>query len=471
MEKQEFDTMMKEQASKEMMTRTDADAKAKKAFIAGIFGSLLIIAICIGLFFAARGIISVVNTIRDSNQVTMVETPAEDLADDSSDASDEAGEAQAGEGSVASQMEERQPPTDAEFSEKFGEIKALIDALYYEEYSEVELYDMVYDGMLMSLGDPYSDYFTPEEMTLFMESSSGTYEGIGVVVSYSEDGDEVMVVAPYEGAPGDQAGMRPGDIIKFVDGIDLYGMSLEEAVTYIKGEKNTPVVLTIYRPSTEETFDLTIIRDEITEETVFYEVLDDSVGYIRLTGFQEVTDEQFDAALDVLLEGEGIEGLIIDLRNNPGGSLDTVLNICDRILGEELIVYTENKYGDRKEYFSDAETYLDLPIVVLVNEYSASASEILSGALKDLGVGTLVGNTTFGKGLVQNIVPLEDGSAVKVTIARYYTPSGNYINEVGIEPDVEILLEDEAVYMFDTEHDEDVQLQKAIEVLGDIIGE
>lgn len=470
MEKQAYDTTMKEQASKEMMTKSDADAKAKKAFIAGIFGSLLIIAICIGLFFAARGIISVVNTIRDSNHVTMVETPAEDLAEDTNDDSTGTDENQAGEGSVASQMEDRLPPTEEAFTEKFNEIKELIDVLYYETYSEVELYDNVYDSMLLSLDDPYSDYFTPEEMTLFMESSSGTYEGIGVVVSYSEDGNEVIVVAPYEGAPGDLAGMRPGDVIKFVDGIDLFGMSLEEAVTYIKGEKNTPVVLTIYRPSTEETFDLTIIRDEITEETVFHEVLDDNMGYIRLTGFQEVTDEQFDAALEVL-QGEGIEGLIIDLRNNPGGSLDTVLNICDRILGEELIVYTENKYGDRKEYFSDAETYLDLPIVVLVNEYSASASEILSGALKDLGVGTLVGNTTFGKGLVQNIIPLEDGSAVKVTIARYYTPGGNYINEVGIEPDVEVILEDENVYMFDTEHDEDVQLQKAIEVLGDIIGE
>jgi carboxyl-terminal processing protease len=258
--------------------------------------------------------------------------------------------------------------------------------------------------------------------------------------------------------------MRPNDVIKEVDGISLYGMSLEEAVTYIKGEKGTSVELTIYRPSTEETLMLTIIRDEITEETVYYEELDNEMGYIRLTGFQAITDEQFDEALNAL-EDDGIDGIIIDLRNNPGGSLDTVINIVDRLLGEALIVYTEDKYGERHEYFSDEDESYDKPIVVLVNEYSASASEILAGAIKDLGVGTLVGNTTYGKGLVQNIIPLEDGSAVKVTIARYYTPSGNYINGVGIEADVQLVLENEEPYFFDTEKDEDLQLQLAFEVL------
>jgi carboxyl-terminal processing protease len=352
--------------------------------------------------------------------------------------------------------------------DKVSEIKDIIDAVYYEPYDEELLYDDMYKGMMEALGDPYSSYFTPGEFQTLMESSSGSYEGIGVVISFSEDGEDIVVVAPFEGSPGDLAGLRPNDVIRAADGLSLEGMTLEEAVNYIKGDKGTEVTLTIFRPSTEETLDIVVIRDEITQESVYYEMLGDDIGYIRLTGFQDQTDEQFEDALDDL-DGQGQKGLIIDLRNNPGGLLTTVNTIADRLLGESLIVYTEDKNGKKKEYFSNASESFDKPIVVLVNDYSASASEILAGALKDLGVGTLVGTTTYGKGLVQNIIPLSDGSALKVTIAKYFTPSGAYINQVGIEPDITVALEDDMPYLFDTEQVDDVQLQKAIETMLGII--
>jgi len=424
---------------------------SRKAYIAGFVTALVGLALVIVVYYGVKGAIHVATTINNANPVVATT----DIGNDSS-----------ADGQTAMSSED-QPDINYTLDsaqDKVSQIKDIIDAVYYESYDNELMYDDMYKGMLESLGDPYSSYFTPDEFKGLMETSSGSYEGIGVVISFSEDGEDIVVVAPFEGSPGDQAGLQPNDVIKGVDGMSLEGMTLEEAVTYIKGEKGTDVVLNVYRPSTEETMDITVTRDEITEESVYSEMLDNQIGYIHLTGFQDQTDEQFAVALDEL-DAQGQKGLIIDLRNNPGGLLTTVNNIADRLLGDALIVYTEDKNGKKKEYFSTADESFDKPIVVLVNDYSASASEILSGALKDHDAATLVGTTTYGKGLVQNIIPLDDGSAVKVTIAKYYTPSGAYINQVGIEPDVAVPLEDDAPYLFNTEHADDIQLQKAIEIM------
>jgi len=427
----------------------------KKAYVAGFLTALVGLALVIVVYYGVKGAIHVASTIEGAN-TTAVTTDFGDQTNADGTINPVTGE----QPDINYTLESAQ--------DKISEIKDIIDSVYYEPYDGELLYDDMYKGMFEALGDPYSTYFTPDEFQALMESSTGSYEGIGVVISFSEDGEDIVVVAPFNGSPGDVAGLKPNDAIKAVDGMSLEGMTLEEAVTYIKGEKGTDVTLTVYRPSTEETMDITVTRDEITEESVYSEMLDNQIGYIHLTGFQDQTDEQFAIALDEL-DAQGQKGLIIDLRNNPGGLLSTVNTIADRLLGESLIVYTEDKYGKKKEYFSTADESFDKPIVVLVNDYSASASEILSGALKDLGVATLVGTTTYGKGLVQTIIPLNDGSAVKVTIAKYFTPSGAYINEVGIEPDVSVPLEDDVPYFFDTEKADDIQLQKAIEImLGEI---
>lgn len=366
-------------------------------------------------------------------------------------------ESQSSETSVAA-------PTYNEFKDKIEDIDSILEQTYYEGYDQNGMWEGAYEGYVAGIGDPYTTYFTKDQFNSFMEDTSGSYEGIGVVVSFDETGDNVLVVAPFAGSPGETAGVLPGDYILKVDETDIAGMTLEEVVKLIKGEKGTQVVLSIYREDTKEFKDLTITRDVINQETIAYEMLEDSIGYIQITGFQEVTYDQFMVAYNEL-EAQGQKGLIIDLRNNPGGLVNIVADISDELLPEGLIVYTEDKFGNREEIKSDAANKFDKPLVVLVNENSASASEILSGAVQDHEVGTIVGTTTFGKGLVQGTFPLEDGSALKVTVAKYFTPDGNYIHEKGIVPDVVIELPEELQNQYYIERDVDVQFQKALEVM------
>lgn len=351
-----------------------------------------------------------------------------------------------------------------EFQDKLDQIDEVLEQTYYEDYDQEGLWEGAYEGYVSGIGDPYTTYFTKEQFESFMEDTSGSYEGIGVVVSFDETGSNVVVVAPFAGSPGEAAGILPGDYVLKVDGTDVAGMTLEEVVKLIKGEKGTQVLLSIYREDTKEFKDLTITRDVINQETVAYEMLEDNIGYIQITGFQEVTYDQFRKAYDDL-EAQGQQGMIIDLRNNPGGLVEIVAQIADEILPEGLIVYTEDKYGKREEIKSDGESQFTKPLVVLVNENSASASEILSGAVKDHEVGTIVGTTTFGKGLVQGSYQLEDGSALKVTVAKYFTPDGNYIHEKGIEPDIAVELPEELQNQYYVEREQDTQFQKAVEVI------
>ncbi|WP_113673671.1 S41 family peptidase [Vallitalea guaymasensis] len=358
--------------------------------------------------------------------------------------------------------------------EKIKDILKLVEDRYYlENYKEEELYDSAYDGLysglLDGLEDPYTEYYTKKEYESFMESTSGSYEGIGAVVTYNEETKELMIVSPFIGSPAEKAGLLPGDIVRKVDDKNIKGLTMEDVVAnMIRGKKGTKVTLSIYRESDNSNMDLEIKRDVITMPTVSHEMLDDKIGYIRITGFEEVTYDQFKEAL-YDLEAQEQKGLIIDVRNNPGGLLNIVIDMADELLPEGLIVYTEDKNGYREQASSDEEHKFTKPLVVLANENSASASEILTGAIKDSGIGTVVGTTTFGKGLVQRIFPLEDGSAVKVTISKYYTPSGNYIHGKGIEPDVKIELPEELKKELVIKREEDTQFAKAVEVMKDKI--
>jgi carboxyl-terminal processing protease len=288
--------------------------------------------------------------------------------------------------------------------------------------------------------------------------------GIGVVVTIDPADRSVTIVTVYPETPAERAGLQPGDKFIRVNGQDVVGRPLEEVTSTIKGPVGTMVDLTIYRPLSNETMELTSARESITIPTVSHRMVDGVIGYIRIEAFDRVTLGQFAQALEDLLSQQ-MRGLIIDVRNNPGGLLETVSQISNIILPKGVITYTEDKNGERRFYHSD-NNHLNLPLVVLVNEHSASASEILSGAVRDLAGGKLVGTQTFGKGIVQNLYPLSDGSAIKLTVAKYYTPNGVCIEGEGLIPDYIVEVEPEmSLRAGMLEPGEDVQLQKAIEVM------
>ena len=342
----------------------------------------------------------------------------------------------------------------AKISTKMQELQSYIDQFYLFDYDEENVESGIYKGMMAGLGDVYTNYYTPEEYASFMESSNGSYSGIGAMLSQDYNTGIITVVKVFEGSPAAEAGVQPDDILYKVKGEEVTGMDLNLVVSDLKGEEGTDVEASFMRGT--DVLDLTLTRRSIEVPTVEYRLITDKIGYISISEFDDVTDDQFIAALDDL-HSQGMENLIIDLRDNGGGLVDVTCDILDQLLPEGLIVYTEDKDGNREEETSDAEHYFPGKMAVLVNGNSASASEIFAGAIKDYGVGTLIGTQTFGKGIVQSLFPLSDGSAIKVTVSRYYTPAGNNIHEVGITPD--IILEK------DTESEEDNQLQKAIDVL------
>lgn len=337
-----------------------------------------------------------------------------------------------------------------------------------EEYfslGEVEtesLADGIYKGMIEALDDPYSEYYTTEELQTLMDQTEGIYYGIGAYISQDPDTTLPKISGVIEGTPAEAAKLRDNDIIYEVDGVSTYGLTLNETVAMIKGEEGTEVVLTIYREGESDYLDISVIRARVISPTVNFEMLDETTAYIELVEFDDVTVDQFTEAL-AMARGSGMEGLILDLRANPGGNLDTVVEIARMLLPEGMIVYTEDKNGKRLEYTCDGKRQLEVPLVVLIDMNSASASEILAGAVQDYGIGQLVGTTTFGKGIVQQIIPFSDGSAIKLTISSYFTPKGRNIHEVGIEPDVVCEFDGEAYY--DEENPVDNQLEKAREVL------
>ncbi|QUH18728.1 S41 family peptidase [Alkaliphilus sp. B6464] len=346
--------------------------------------------------------------------------------------------------------------------EKFLALKDYLQKNYYKELDEEKLIEGAIKGMFDSIGDPYTQYMDHKEFSDSMARIKGTYGGIGVIVTPGDDG-YVTVVSPIEDTPGEKAGLITGDKIVAVNGEAISGDKLDYAVELMKGKAGTEVTLTILRDGKDKTFDVNIKREEIRLKTVRSEVIENDIGYIRITMFDEQTAQDFKTHLDGLKK-QNVKGIVLDLRNNPGGSLDQCVEIADIILGEQVIVYTEDRNGNREVKKSDKKQ-LELPLTVLVNKGSASASEILSGAIKDGNKGKIIGTTTFGKGLVQQVKPLSDGSGFKFTISEYFTPNGTNIHGIGVEPDIVVELPDEDETETTVEFQEDTQLKKAIEVL------
>ncbi len=355
---------------------------------------------------------------------------------------------------------------DADTVAKINELKAYIDLYYYEDddIDEDTLRDSLYAGLIDGIGDKYSVYYNAQEYEDLKISTTGEYYGIGAGLKQDPDTMVVTISKVYEGTPSEEAGLMADDIITSVDGTDATTMEVSDLVQLIRGEEGTTVHLEILRPSTGEALSFDVERANVQLPSVTYEMLNDKVGYIYLQQFESGTADQFETAVNELTE-QGMEALVLDVRYNPGGMVTSVVQILDDILPEGTVVYTEDKNGNRQDYTSDAEHYMDIPIAVLINGDSASASEILAGAIKDYNYGTLIGTTTFGKGIVQSIFDLEDGDALKLTTAKYFTPNGNYIHGVGIDPDIE--LEYEYTGDADADYDKayDNQIQKAIEVL------
>lgn len=348
-------------------------------------------------------------------------------------------------------------------------VESLIKSNYLRDVDETKLLEGQLKGMVEPLEDPYSQYLTADEYASFTQQTSGVYGGIGVIVTPGED-NLITVVSPIEDTPGERAGIKTGDKIVKVEGVEYTATNMDEAVRIMKGKPNTKVNLTIMRIDKEgkqQFIDLEIVREEIRLVTVKSNIIDDNIGYIRLTSFDELTYDDFVRDLRKL-EKQNVKGLIIDLRTNPGGLLNVCADIADELLGEGVIVYTETKDGTR-EYLKSNKGHTDLPLVVLVNEGSASASEILAGAIRDHNRGELIGTTTFGKGVVQRIKPLNDGSGLKLTISEYFTPNGTNIHGIGITPDIVVELPEGVEEIGVDNIAQDTQLKKALEVIKEKI--
>ena len=353
--------------------------------------------------------------------------------------------------------------SDSTVTEKLSHLEEMIDSYYLEDKDEEQLAEGLYAGLIYGLGDAYSCYYTAEEYEEESTSTEGAYVGIGVVMQKNREGG-VLIVSCYEGGPGDQAGLKAGDIVSTVDGVDVTDASVSDVSDMIRGSEAESTTLTIHRENVDDSLEITVEITDVEIPSVSHEMLEDQIGYIRITEFNANTPAQYKEAFSDLSDA-GMEKLVVDLRDNPGGLLTSVSDVLREILPEGLIVYTEDKNGNREEVTCDGEHPLDMPLAVLVNENSASAAEIFAGAVQDYGIGTIVGTTTYGKGVVQSIYPLSDGSAVKLTVSRYYTPKGHNIHGTGITPDVEEKLDASLLNKDSYSHEEDNQLQRALSVL------
>jgi carboxyl-terminal processing protease len=350
---------------------------------------------------------------------------------------------------------------------KISEIYSLLNRFSIVPFERDELLENMYRGLLDGVGDPYTQYLDAEALAAFHARTEGIFVGIGVMISEEPDEPYITIMTVYNDTPADLAGLLPGDKIISVNGTDIAWLTVSDASSLITGPENTSVTLNIFRPYENERFEVEIIRARVQVPTVFHEMHyteSGAVGYIRIESFERPTAEQFENAL-VELYAQGMNGLIIDLRNNPGGLFCIVNEITDRLIPEGIITYTIDADNHRENHYSGPD-YLGLPLVLLVNERSASASEVLSGAVRDTQTGTIVGTQTFGKGVVQSLLYLSDDTAIKLTIQRYYTPSGDCIQGIGITPHVIVEMSDalsRRVGRLTLE--EDIQLQTALEII------
>lgn len=348
--------------------------------------------------------------------------------------------------------------------EKLDFLMQLVETYYYEDVDTDEMLESAAVGLIAGIGDVYSMYYTKEDMEAFNEETEGEYAGIGCQLLADPTDQMITVTRVFKGSPAEEAGMRSGDKIAYVNDLYYSAYEMDAAVDVMRGTPGESVKVTVLRDL--ETVDFDITRKVVNINYVEYEILDGNIGYVMVYDFLGDAVEGFRKALEAFQEA-GVTGMIVDLRNNGGGLLDASVEMADMILPEGTVVSIRDKSGAEEAYTIDDE-YYDVPMVVLVNGYSASASEILSGAVRDTGEGTLVGTETFGKGVVQSVIDFPDGSGLKVTTARYFTPSGECIHGVGIEPDVEVELDEAAVTRYginNLPHDQDAQLQKAIELI------
>ncbi|MGO5439407.1 S41 family peptidase [Megamonas funiformis] len=327
-----------------------------------------------------------------------------------------------------------------------------IETKYVNDTDDVKLIDGAIDGMVKSLNDPHSNYLSPKMYKTLMEQTEGSFAGIGVVMGMDNE-QKIHIVGIMENSPGQKAGLQEGDEILAVDGVPVTQMAFDEVAAHVRGQAGTDVVLTIMRDNANQ--DITITRDNIKLKTVGHKMLDNNIGYIQIVSFSEDTANEFNEAYNDL-KNQGMKALVLDLRNNPGGLLTTCVEIAKKLVPKGEIVSIVDKQGNKETYSSSLEAP-EYPLAVLINKNSASASEILSGAIQDTKAGTIIGNTSYGKGSVQTILPMFEDDAVKLTIAKYYTPSGRSIDGTGITPDIEINLDENAT--------SDTQLDKALEVL------
>lgn len=427
--------MMMENYDYEIQTETeqqkkDGEKRERRYYLTGVLTGLLLAAAVAGVVFLVRDI------VKGKNE------------------------------SAQTQTQESASVINDATVHKLGMLQDAIEKYYLEDVDAEALEEGMYAGLLSALDDPYSVYYTAEELQDIYEKTRGVYYGIGAYIGMDAATGYAVITKLIENTPAWDSDLEPGDLIYKVEGEEVYGMDTSEIVARIKGEEGTPVTMTVARLNgvTYDYIDVTITRAKINSPTVEFRMLENDIAYIEITEFDDITLDQFNEAL-AEARGSGMKGLILDLRGNPGGNLITVVEIAKKILPEGLIVYTEDKYGEREEYRCDGENPLGLPLVVLIDRNSASASEILAGAIKDYGVGTLVGTTTFGKGIVQRIMQLTDGSAVKLTISKYYTPNGYNIHGIGIAPDVEIPYDAE---LFRNE-ERDNQLEEAERIMNEML--
>ena len=350
---------------------------------------------------------------------------------------------------------------DEKTLEKIDVLEKYIDTYYYEDVDDEDLENGLYYGIMSGVGDPYTVYYSPDEFKEMQASWNGNYEGIGAYLKMNTEVGYPQIESFIEGGSAKECGLiSPGDYIVAVEGEEVYGQTLDEVVSKIRGPEGTFVNITF--EGQDGKYDVTLDRRKIDTPTIEVSEKEDGIWYIQIKEFDSVTTEQFREAYQQAKDGN-MKGLIIDLRGNPGGNLDVVVDICREILPKGLIVYTEDKYGQRNEYSCNGDNEIDVPLAVLIDGGSASASEIMAGAIKDYGIGTLIGTKTYGKGIVQSILPLTDGSAVKITTSKYYTPNGNNIHKIGIEPDEEVKFDSDK-YL---EDETDNQLDYALDYLKD----
>lgn len=342
---------------------------------------------------------------------------------------------------------------------KINFLRGLIDKYYLYDVTNEDLQSGIYEGYINGLDDPYSVYYDEEATKTLLESTSGEYNGVGAVLTQDVATNYVVVMTVYKDSPAEKAGLKEGDIIYQVDDREIESEDLTEIVSWIKGDVGTEVTLHIYHGEALEKVDLVATRATIEKQTVEYEMKEDAVGYIRVSEFDKVTYEQFKTALTEL-ENQGMAGLVIDLRANPGGNVQTTCEMLELMLPKGTIVYTEDKSGNRKDYTCNGTHEFTKPLTVLVDGNSASAAEIFTGAVQDYGIGTIVGTTTYGKGVVQSILNLQDGTYLKITTAEYFTPNGRSIHKKGIEPDVVVEYEPN-----EEAPEADNQLDKAMEIV------